>query len=74
MCLCVCACARVRVPPAEPLWDELQVIVGGHEFCEADQLSHSGRNPIKVQLVRVYIQLLQLGQLADSRLNGEVKK
>lgn len=59
--------------PAESLRNEFQVVVSGHELSEAGQFAHSWRNPIKVQLVRIYIQLLQFGQLADGRLVGDAK-
>lgn len=55
--------------PAESLWDKLQVVVGGHEFSETGQFANAWRDPVKVQFVRVDIQLLQFGQLTDSRLD-----
>lgn len=58
-------------PPAEPLRDELQVVVSGHELSEARQFANAWWNSIKVQLVRVHVQFLQLGQLTDSRLAGD---
>lgn len=63
-------CKKCLCLPAESLWDELQVIVSSHEFCEAGQFADAGRNPVKVQLVGVDVQLLQFGQLTDCRLEG----
>lgn len=54
--------------PAESLRDKFQVVVSGHELSEAGQFAHAWWDPVKVQFVRVYIQLLQFGQLTDGGL------
>lgn len=59
--------------PAESFWDKFQVVVGGHEFGEAGQFADAWWDPVKVQLVGVDVQLLQLGQLTDSRLDCETR-
>lgn len=51
-------CVFVCVLPAESLWDKFQVVVSGHELSEAGQFANAWWNPVKVQFVRVYIQLL----------------
>lgn len=57
--------------PAETLRDKFQVVVSGHELSEAGEFAYAWWNPVKVQFVRVYIQLLQFGQLTDCRLDGD---
>lgn len=56
--------------PAEALRDKFQVVVSGHELSEVGQFANAWWNPVKVQFVRVYIQLFQFGQLTDCRLVG----
>lgn len=63
----------VYAAPAEALWDELQVVVGSHELRQAAEFAHARRKPVEVQFVRIHVQLLQLGQLADRRLTGDTK-
>lgn len=54
--------------PAESLRDEFQVVVSSHELSETGQFAYARWNAVKVQFVRVYIQLLQFGQFTDGRL------
>lgn len=64
-------CVRVLSSPAESLRDEFKVVVRCHELGEAGQFAYAWWNPVKVQFVRVYVQLLQLGELTDCRLVGD---
>lgn len=62
------------ISPAESLRDEFQVVVSSHELGEAGQFAYARRNPVKVQLVRVYIELLQFRQFTDGRLVEDTVK
>lgn len=57
--------------PAQAFWDELQVVVGGHELLQGRQFPDARGDAVKVQPVGIQVQLLQLGQLADGRLEEE---
>lgn len=57
--------------PAESLWDKFQVVVSGHELGQAGKFADARWDPVKVQFVRVHVQLLQFGQLTDGRLDGD---
>lgn len=63
----------VRLLPAQSLGDKFQVVVSCHELREAGQFANAWRNPIKVQLVRVYVQFFQFGQLTDRRLDKDTQ-
>ena len=56
--------------PAQALGDQLQVVAGGHELFQAGQLADARGQPVEVQLVGAQVQPLELGQLADGRLEA----
>lgn len=58
--------------PAEPLWDQFQIVVCCTEDFQVMKFSYVCWDPFKVQFIGVQVQLLQGGQFVQRALTDKI--